>query len=241
MEWFKDFINSIGSTSLERINSPVTGAFAFSWLFWNWKPVLLIAFGESEFEKRLDEASYLIGFIHGFLFPAMSTAAICWLLPFLNKFVSQLQRTPNFETMKMAFDKKKQTLTWDIELAKLSAQSSVAFEEEKATLNLMIAQSQKEAEDTRKQMEATQEIISNLQKEILEKTTEIERLTDSNHEMEKLNQGLKDITSGYDSLSEKLAQEQLEHEKTRQQLAGANSQNRMIHIELQDLKSQNSQ
>ncbi|WP_210530578.1 hypothetical protein [Pantoea ananatis] len=237
MEWIKDFFRSIRSTSLERINSPVSGAFAFSWFFWNWKSALLILFGDSIFEERLSSASDSIGFFSGFLLPAISTFILCFYLPRVNQFVSKFQKEPNYETMEMAFDKKKQILLWDIELEKLSAQSSVAYEEEKATLQLEVTKSQKQAEDNRKQLESTTKLMSELQARNIELIEENERLMANLSVSEQEKNDFDDIKKNQNALISEFEKERAEHEVTREKLASATSEIRSLYIENQQYKN----
>lgn len=237
MDWFKDLVSSIRSTSLERINSPVTGAFAFTWFFWNWKPVLLIIFGDGKFEQRLSDASDLIGFFSGFILPVVSTATISFLLPRINRVVSESQQAPNFATMEMAFQKRKQTLQWDIELEKLSAQSSLAFEEEKASLELMIAQSKQDAEKALAEMKASQSKLLALQQEINLYQSEINNLKGQADMKDRTIEDLKEFQDGHFEILKQLEDERIAHEKTRQELASAHSQNKGLYIELQDFKT----
>jgi len=237
MDWFKDLASSIRSTSLERINSPVTGAFAFTWFFWNWKPVLLIVFGDGKFEQRLSDASHLIGFFSGFILPVISTAAISFCLPRINKVVSESQQAPNFATMEMAFKKRKQTLQWDIELEKLSAQSSLAFEEEKASLELMIAQSKQEADKALAEMKASQSMLLALQQNLNNSESEISDLKGQVDMKDQTIQDLKEFQDGYTEILKQLEDERIAHEKTRQDLASAHSQNKGLYIELQEYKT----
>lgn len=162
----RGLLTSFRSAAFERVNSPVTGSFALSWLFWNWQAALLLVFGDDKFETRLASAAQYIGFWSGFILPAISAVVICTLLPRLNVFVFNIQKAPNQESNEMAYERQKDSLLKSIELNKLSAQDDTAYETEKASFQLLIAQKQELIEKAESARERDRELISDLQKQL---------------------------------------------------------------------------
>jgi hypothetical protein len=53
LDFIKDIIDSFRQSSLERVKSPFLGAFVFSWIAFNWQPLIILVFSENKIEKRL--------------------------------------------------------------------------------------------------------------------------------------------------------------------------------------------
>ena len=49
--------NKISEVLIDRLKNPLAGAYAISWLIWNWKPVYILCFKLVEVDLRLSEAS----------------------------------------------------------------------------------------------------------------------------------------------------------------------------------------
>lgn len=115
----------------------------------------------------------MIGVWSGFLLPAISAAAICWYLPRINQIVSNSQRGPNHKIMETEYEKKKQTIAWDIDLKKLDAQSSIAFEGERTFLELQIAKNQEVINNINSKIDQYEKVISDLQSQLSSKESEL--------------------------------------------------------------------
>lgn len=49
----KEFIQTIYSTSKERLNNPITGTFIISWIILNWRPIMFMAISDKKIEDKI--------------------------------------------------------------------------------------------------------------------------------------------------------------------------------------------
>jgi hypothetical protein len=79
-----DFRKSIQSVLYERIRSPFSGAFFFSWIVWNWKLVYYLIFSAGSTATRIEyvQANY-INLFNNLIFPFLSTIFLIVVYPFI--------------------------------------------------------------------------------------------------------------------------------------------------------------
>lgn len=49
----KEFVQTIYSTSKERLNNPITGTFIISWIILNWRPIMFMAISDKKIEDKI--------------------------------------------------------------------------------------------------------------------------------------------------------------------------------------------
>jgi len=130
LDFIKEILASFRQTSLERVKSPVLGAFVFSWLGFNWQMVAIAMFSDKSMESRIeyinqrfDIGDYLFG-------PICVTALICVILPQINKAVMKIQGKPNAETFELSLDAKIAIAQKQQELAEADARKKLAERKE---------------------------------------------------------------------------------------------------------------
>ena len=80
----KELLKSILSTSSERIKNPFIGAFAVSWLIFNWKPLLILVFADLKLIQRIqlvDSQYSKIG--DNLIWPLIVAVSYMVILPYL--------------------------------------------------------------------------------------------------------------------------------------------------------------
>lgn len=79
-----DFRKSIQSVLYERVRSPFSGAFFFSWIVWNWKLLYYLLFAGVPITERFDfvEENY-INIYTNLIFPFLSTIFLIAVYPFI--------------------------------------------------------------------------------------------------------------------------------------------------------------
>jgi len=79
-----DFRKSIQSVLYERVRSPFSGAFFFSWIVWNWKLLYYLLFAGVPITGRIEfvEANY-INLYNNLIYPFASTVFLIVLYPFI--------------------------------------------------------------------------------------------------------------------------------------------------------------
>lgn len=106
LDFIKDIFSSFRQTSLERVKSPVLGAFVFSWLGFNWQMVAIAMFSDKSMESRIEYINANFGIGSYLLGPICTTALLCFLLPRINKWVATFQDKPNTDAIKRALNSK---------------------------------------------------------------------------------------------------------------------------------------
>lgn len=112
---------------MEKVKSPVLGAFVFSWLGFNWQMLAILFFSKHDIEERIiniqsqyDISSYLLG-------PLCTTALISFFLPRANKVFTLLRSKPDQETISLTIAAKKELAEKQQEIAEIDAKRSLAL------------------------------------------------------------------------------------------------------------------
>ena len=79
-----EFRKSIQAVLYERIHSPFSGAFFFSWVAWNWKLLYFLIFSADPIAARFEfiEANY-INLNNNLIYPFLTTIFLITLFPFI--------------------------------------------------------------------------------------------------------------------------------------------------------------
>lgn len=92
-----DLAKTVKAQLYERVSSPLLGAFAISWAAWNYRFVLVLVSSMPVAEKfaYIDSNifdSYKNIFLHGTLYPLLTTLSLIFIYPFPAKFVYEYWR-----------------------------------------------------------------------------------------------------------------------------------------------------
>lgn len=92
-----DLAKTVKAQLYERVSSPLLGAFAISWAAWNYRFVLVLVSSMPVAEKftYIDSNifdSYQNIFLHGTLYPLLTTLSLIFIYPFPAKFVYEYWR-----------------------------------------------------------------------------------------------------------------------------------------------------
>lgn len=92
-----DLAKTVKAQLYERVSSPLLGAFTISWVAWNYRFVLVIVSSMPVKEKftYIDSNlfdSYQNIFLHGTLYPLLTTLSLIFIYPFPAKFVYEFWR-----------------------------------------------------------------------------------------------------------------------------------------------------
>ncbi|HFQ5503988.1 TPA: hypothetical protein ACHR21_002189 [Enterobacter kobei] len=138
LDFIKDIFSAFRQTSLERIKSPFLGAFAFSWIAFNWQAILILIFSDRPIEKRLvsinesyDIGSFLLG-------PICTSILISFLLPQINKLVTRIQDKPNSDTIELTLSSKIKIAQLQQSIAELEAKKKLADKREEKNIDANI-------------------------------------------------------------------------------------------------------
>jgi hypothetical protein len=80
----KEIINSILYSTKDRLKNPLLGAFVFSWLIFNWKPLFYILFSNNSIENKIDFITECYCSINtNFWFPLMFSIFYIIMFPYI--------------------------------------------------------------------------------------------------------------------------------------------------------------
>ncbi|EJK8623002.1 hypothetical protein R4E38_06945 [Morganella morganii] len=79
-DFFANLFKCTSETMIERVKNPIVGSFVFSWLFFNWKVILILLFSDKSIDDKINTISVLISY-ESFLFPLGFSFLYSWLLP----------------------------------------------------------------------------------------------------------------------------------------------------------------
>lgn len=165
LDFIRDLYASFRQTSLERVKSPVLGAFVFSWIGFNWQMLAILFFSTNKIEDRIeyinktfDIGSYLLG-------PIVTTGLICFLLPRANKLVARIQDKPNSETVELTLSSKIKIAEQQQRIAEIDARKKLAEKKEEKFIEESIYKTKEENKSLKME-------IDTLKKEINFKTQE---------------------------------------------------------------------
>lgn len=110
-----EMLKSIRAQLYERAVSPLMGSIVISWVLWNYKFILLILSGVTVTEKYriIDEVLFSTWdqvYLHGMLFPLMTSLIYIYLYPYPARYVFQFSRNRQKEISDIKRDIEDETL-----------------------------------------------------------------------------------------------------------------------------------
>ncbi|MGK2894997.1 hypothetical protein [Klebsiella michiganensis] len=227
MSFFKELFSSMKFNARERTTNIYIGSFAFSWVTINWKFWIILLFGEGPVESRIEHVSKIINWLDGLALPILMSAAICFVLPIVNKFIAKFQYEPNNYVKRMNDVSETKSLKRLAGIERLKAKAESARSRENAAqelaiqqLNEKIQESKDNSQQLTNEIEVLNEKITELNntiiknddihnKQIREKDTIIETLTntksDNNEQIKKLKEQTLEFKKQVDSLKKNLS------------------------------------
>lgn len=107
---FFDFLKDINDTAKERLKTPITGAFFFSFVIWNWRPLVVLLFSDAQIEDRIvivnnEYCSFwaifwplVLAFFYTLVVPKIMVAINNDLAPTKEKRVEDIYKTKKHQT-----------------------------------------------------------------------------------------------------------------------------------------------
>ncbi|HDW2027074.1 TPA: hypothetical protein RK455_003942 [Enterobacter ludwigii] len=127
LDFIKDIFSSFRQTSLERIKSPVLGGFVFSWIAFNWKTILILISSTEKIEERLSYVQeHYFNISTAIIGPLCTTALICFFLPRVNKFVTNIQKKPSSDNERITLQSRLKISRLQQRIANVDARKSLA-------------------------------------------------------------------------------------------------------------------
>lgn len=183
LSFFKELFTSMKFNARERTTNVYIGALAFSWITINWKFWMILLFGDGTVDARIEHVESLIGVGSGVVLPILMSAAICFLLPKINKAITQYQNEPNNYVKRVNDISESKSLKRLARIERLRAKAASARDRENAAQELAIQQLNEQIQESKDQSQKlTQEnekltqIIEEYQKESSDKEDELNQL-----------------------------------------------------------------
>ncbi|MFS3697597.1 hypothetical protein ACK6T2_24010 [Escherichia coli] len=127
LDFIKDVFSSFRQTSLERIKSPVLGGFVFSWFAFNWETILILTSSTKKIEERLSYVQeHYFNISTAIIGPLFTTALICFFLPRVNKFVTNIQKKPSSDNERITLQSRLKISRLQQRIANVDARKSLA-------------------------------------------------------------------------------------------------------------------
>ena len=195
LDFIRDIYASFRQTSLERVKSPVLGAFVFSWLGFNWRMLAILFLSKHSIEQRIESINKTFDVGNYILGPICTTALICFLLPRVNKFVTHIQDKPNSETVEMTLSSKIRIAELQQKIAELDAQKKLAEKKEEREIEEGIKQTKYDNMSLQSEITSLNNTIRSLTKKKTESDIQIEKLNSNvillKEDVSKINKDLK--------------------------------------------------
>lgn len=151
LSFFKELFASIKFNARERTTNVYIGALAFSWITINWKFWMILLFGDGTVDVRIEHVESLIGFSSGVVLPILMSAAICFILPKINKAITQYQNEPNNYVKRVNDISESKSLKRLARIERLRAKAASARDRENAAQELAIQQLNEQIQESKDQ------------------------------------------------------------------------------------------
>lgn len=246
--FWQKILSSLKHTSEQRISNPFYGAFIFSWLVFNWKPIAIFFLSDKDIYKKIADMELATN-SHTLLYdPIKMTLVMVLIIPFLNSVYAIFDviikvghtSSETFDTFISSwFAIRRERHSGKMEIEKeltLAKERSVIAEEEKNTegFKLEAALKRNQLNSLVEMEERINDYSTRLNNGALENSglkEKVKKLEDEAAEVDKLKISLDTMTSILDD-------EKIQHKRTRESFNSANSQCKILHDENQNLKNE---
>ncbi|MEM5023037.1 hypothetical protein WJT80_01535 [Enterobacter roggenkampii] len=126
-DFIKDIFSSFRQTSLERVKSPALGGFVFSWIAFNWETISILILSKQRIEERLLYIQeHYLNISTAIIGPLFTTALICFFLPRINKFVTNIQKKPTSDNERITLQTRLKISKLQQKIADIDAKKNLA-------------------------------------------------------------------------------------------------------------------
>lgn len=115
---FFDFLKDVIDSGKERLKTPITGAFVFSFLVWNWRPLAVLFFSDASIEDKILVVNYEYCTGWAIIFPIFIALFYTLLVPKIMVEINKDLAPTKNKRVDDIYDAKSHTTDRKIELAK---------------------------------------------------------------------------------------------------------------------------
>lgn len=189
LDFFKELLAASKANALERIKNPIIGAYAFSWVAFNWKSILITIFSDKNIEDKIGWIAQNSDIRTSLGYPAIMTGIILIILPVFSAIVTFAQNRPLSYVIRKNYSRIKLNLLNKIDTEQLRARASIAFNRELANEELTVQQLKAQIQETKDESSSLKEKYQSLQAEhsVLQgKLSQAEKMLDDYQEVKNL-------------------------------------------------------
>ncbi|MCP3093588.1 hypothetical protein [Klebsiella pneumoniae] len=195
LDFIRDLYASFKQTSLERVKSPVLGAFVFSWIGFNWKILAILFLSKDPIEKRIIYIDQNFDIFLNLLGTISITILICTFLPIANKLVTRIQDKPNTDTIRLKLTSQIKIAKHQQRIAEIEARKKLAEKKEDKFIDNQIYQMKQENITLKREIETLNENISTLNTSLNQSFVTENHYKEMSDKAEVIINGLKDQIS----------------------------------------------
>lgn len=195
LDFIRDLYASFKQTSLERVKSPVLGAFVFSWIGFNWKILAILFLSKDPIEKRIIYIDQNFDILLNLLGTISITILICIFLPIANKLVTRIQDKPNTDTIRLKLTSQIKIAKHQQRIAEIEARKKLAEKKEDKFIDNQIYQMKQENIRLKREIETLNENISTLNTSLNQSFVTENHYKEMSDKAEVIINGLKDQIS----------------------------------------------
>lgn len=191
LSFFSDIFNAFKQSSLERVRSPVLGAFVFSWFGFNWQILVVLFMGKNDVFKKIEYINSHFSIKELLIAPIFTTALISILLPCANMLVARIQRGNNLKFNTISLQAKKDIASDQLQIAQFEAKKKLAEEKERRYIEKGIETILEKNEALDKELVARGNVINELNADLQSVRLEIARNVENLRNFEERSEQLK--------------------------------------------------
>lgn len=223
LESLKEYISSTVNTAAQRVSNPVFGAFALSWCAFNWKSILYLLLSDTSIVDKITYISDNSNWLTVALYPCLSVAVLCGVLPWINYLISAWQSKPLDNNDSIENFRKAKLIARATRLQRLQAKHDVTYDKVKTG-------AEKDIQAMKEEIIKSKDSMGELTAELKAKD---EKLDKAAREISDLNISLKDATELLTRLNNSNKTLKKEYDEYRA--------NNPIHTQLNNLQLSNGQ
>jgi len=245
MSFFGRVFSSLKETSEQRISNPIYGAFILSWVAFNWKAIAIFLFSERGIYLKIDDIATVTDINSLLINPAKMALAALIVVPAINAlyavFTVVIKAFHKFSNVYDSYFNSWFALREERLSARISVEKELTIAKERTSIaeeNLKEEQLKLETALTKHKVDSVKALEDNFQtisNNLNIATQANSRLAAENNDFSKKINDLLELNKQIDNLNFQLKNEKRGHEKTKTELAKANSQNRTLYLEKQEL------
>jgi hypothetical protein len=170
----KELIQTIFSTSKERITNPIIGTFLISWTAFNWKPIIFLFMSDQKIEDKINYIDTNLTTNNNLLFyPLVAIVIYVLVIPYFNLLFEYLLEFSRVKRNFIAISKQKQIIENKKELAieEIKLEEAQTEFKERKNQNKLIEDLQTSIQAKEEQLLIERERFNDLNKKIKEESS----------------------------------------------------------------------